>query len=281
MKDDVREIAIETTEVAYREFDGRRLLAQIYHPPGNGPFPAIVDVHGGAWTGGDRFNNDLIARKLAADGILVMAIDFRMPPEFAYPASIADINFAIRWLKAHADAYGVDAEAIGGLGTSSGGHQLLLAALCPGDPKYTSLDLPGGKAFSGALRFVALGWPISDAVARYQMARERANAGLVQSHDAYFGSLETMAAANPQSIVERREYSVLPPLLVLQGTADENVTPGMADRFAAAYRAAGGDIELHRFEGQPHAFATRAAGSPASLLAISRFADFIHRQSRH
>jgi acetyl esterase len=280
MKDDVRDTTIEITEVTYREFDGRKLLAQIYRPPGKGPFPAVVEVHGGAWTGGDRFNNDLIAKKLAADGILVMAIEFRMPPEFTYPASIADINFAIRWLKAHAEAYGIDVGAIGGLGTSSGGHQLLLAALCPDDSKYNSLNLPGGKASGGELRFVALGWPISDPLARYQMARERGITRLVQNHDAYFGSLETMKAANPQLIVERREFSHLPPLLILQGTADENVTPDMADRFAAAYRAAGGVIELHKFEGQPHAFATQKADSAESLLAINRFAEFIHRHSR-
>jgi acetyl esterase len=280
MKDDVRETTIEITEVAYREFDGLKLLAQIYRPPGKGPFPAVVEVHGGAWTGGDRFNNDLIARKLAADGIVVMAIEFRMPPDFVYPASVADINFAIRWLKLHAEAYGIDTRAIGGLGTSSGGHQLLLAALCPGDSKYNSPDLPLEKANGGELRFAALGWPISDPLARYQMANERGNTRLVQSHDAYFGSRETMAAANPQLIVERREFSHLPPLLVLQGTADENVTPDMADRFAAAYRAAGGDVELYKFEGQPHAFATQKAGSPESQLAIDRFADFIHRHSR-
>jgi acetyl esterase len=280
MKDDVREADIEITEVTYREFDGRKLLAQIYRPAGKGPFPAVVEVHGGAWTGGDRFNNDLIARKLAADGILVMAIEFRMPPDFTYPASIADINYAVRWLKAHAEAYGVDTKAIGGLGTSSGGHQLLLAALCPRDSKYHSLTLPDRKTISGELRFAALGWPISDPLARYRMANERGNTRLVQSHDAYFGSLETMTAANPQLIVERGEFSHLPPLLVLQGTADENVTPDMADRFAAAYRAAGGAIELHEFEGQPHAFATQKAGSAESQAAIERFAEFIHRQSR-
>ena len=280
MKDGARESTVDVTEVAYREFDGRKLLAQIYRPPGQGPFPAIVEVHGGAWTGGDRFNNAAIARSLAADGILVMAIEFRMPPEFAYPASVADISFAIRWLKAHADDYEVDAETIGGLGTSSGGHQLLLAALRPDHADYTSLKLPGGEKFDGRLRFVALGWPISDTLARYQMARQRGITRLVQNHDAYFGSLETMNAANPQLVVERGEFSDLPPVLVLQGTADENVTPDMADRFAAAYREAGGEIELHKFEGQPHAFTTADAGSAASLLAIGRFADFIHRHSR-
>ena len=179
-----------------------------------------------------------------------------------------------------ADVYDIDAQTIGGLGTSSGGHQLLLAALCPDHADYTSLKLPGEKTFSGQLRFVALGWPISDPPARYQMARERGITRLVQNHDAYFGSLETMNAASPQSIVERRAFSHLPPLLVLQGTADENVTPDMADRFAAAYREAGGEIELYKFEAQPHAFTTADAGSAASVLAISRFADFMHRHSR-
>ena len=64
-------------------------------------FPAIVEVHGGAWTGGDRFNNVVIHNAIAAAGTAVLAIEFRLAPASPYPAGIADVNLGIRWLKAN------------------------------------------------------------------------------------------------------------------------------------------------------------------------------------
>ncbi len=78
------------------------LLARLYRPSGGGPFPAVLQVHGGAWVNKDRTDNDFIAKALAESGIFVASIDFRMPPEAPYPASLADINLATRWLKANA-----------------------------------------------------------------------------------------------------------------------------------------------------------------------------------
>ena len=79
---------------------------------------------------------------LAKSGIVVLAIDFRMPPPHRYPASIADIHYATRWLKAHAGEFGSRRDLVGGLGTSSGAHQLLLSFLKPNDPRYAALPLP-------------------------------------------------------------------------------------------------------------------------------------------
>ena len=71
-------------------------------PEGPGPFPAVLEVHGGAWTMGDRFNNVSIAEHLAGHGIVVLSIEFRMPPQARYPETVADVNFGIRFLKANA-----------------------------------------------------------------------------------------------------------------------------------------------------------------------------------
>src|SRR4051812_4572741 len=132
---------IEARDIEYRREGGEPLLARRYQPVGSGPFPAIVDVHGGAWASGDRLNNAPLDQALAKSGIVVLAIDFRMPPTHRYPASIADINFAIRWLKAHAREFGSRRELVSALGTSSGGHQLLLAARKPSEPRYASVKL--------------------------------------------------------------------------------------------------------------------------------------------
>lgn len=115
---------------------GAPLLARLYQPQGAGPFPALVEVHGGAWASGDRLNNAPLDEALAKSGIVVLAIDFRVPPAHRYPASIADVNYATRWLKAHATEFNSRRNLVGGLGTSSGAHQLLLSALKPADPRY-------------------------------------------------------------------------------------------------------------------------------------------------
>src|SRR3954447_14460993 len=137
---------IELRDLEYQRHGDAALLARLYRPKGVGPFPAVVEVHGGAWASGDRLNNSPLDEALAKSGIVVLAIDFRMPPQHRYPASIADIHFATRWLKAHAQEFGSRRELVGGLGTSSGAHQLLLSALKPGDSRYASLSLPGEDA---------------------------------------------------------------------------------------------------------------------------------------
>src|SRR5438552_16726589 len=119
------DIVIEDVECQRQ--GGRALLARLYRPVGTGPYPAVVQVHGGAWTSKDRTDNDFIAKALAESGILVASIDFRMPPEAAYPASLADINLGVRWLKARARQYGSRPGWVGLFGTSSGRHQVLLA----------------------------------------------------------------------------------------------------------------------------------------------------------
>jgi acetyl esterase len=268
---------IETRDIEYRRHDGAPLLARLYQPKGSGPFPAVIDVHGGAWASGDRLNNAPLDAALAKSGIVVLAIDFRMPPQHRYPASIADIHFAIRWLKAHAAEFGSRRELVGGLGTSSGAHQLLLSALKPDDRRYTALPLPGEDA---RLPYLVLCWPISDPLARYRMVKEKGNTRLVEAHDAYWASEAEMAEGNPQLILERGEAATpLPPAIVVQGLADDNVTPDMADRFAAAYRARGGSLELHKFDGQPHTFIPRDPASDASREAIEKLRDFVLKQA--
>jgi acetyl esterase len=256
------------------------LIARLYRPRDVVGFPAIVEVHGGAWTGGDRFNNVVMHNAIAAAGTAVLAIEFRLAPASPYPAGIADVNLGIRWLKANIARLGGDPAKIGGLGTSSGGHQLLLNVLRPHDPRYTALKLSDSADVDAGLDYVVVCWPISDPVARYKMARETGNERLVKNHHAFFGDEATMAEASPQRILDNGEALRLPPALLIQGTADANVTPDMADRFAAAYAKAGGQITLRKFEGEPHTFVSVNPESPASVEALRLITDFIRDQTR-
>jgi acetyl esterase/lipase len=280
VRGDTATYEVTHADLAYQQVGGRPMLARLYRPVGApAGVAALVEVHGGAWVNGDRLNNAVIATALARAGNVVLSLDFRMPPAFQYPASIADINFGIRWLKAHARDFGADPGRVGGLASSSGGQQLMLAALKPGDPRFAALPLAGGAGIDAALGFVVLCWPVADPVARYRMAQEKKIDRFLEAHHAYFGTEAAMAEASPQLVLERGDPVALPPVLILQGTADDNLTPDMADRFAAAYRRAGGAAELHKFAGEPHMFVTKDPATQASERALALMIAFVRRQA--
>jgi acetyl esterase len=266
---------VEVQDVVYHVVDGFELLARIYQPLGDGPFIGVVEVHGGAWTTNDRLTNVDIALPLAASGVVVMAIDFRMPPS-KYPASIQDVNLAVRWLKSKAEAFKVIESTIGILGTSSGGHQAMLSALRPSYPDYATHTLAGG--YDATVSFAALCWPVLDPIARYRMVTSNGNERLANAHHAYWPNEEAMVDGNPQLIIERGEAKRLPPVLIIQGSKDDNLTPDMAERFASAYSASGGLIQLEKFIGAPHAFIAKDPSSPDSVRAIQTLIEFIGRE---
>jgi acetyl esterase/lipase len=264
-------------EVDWQDVEYRPgLLARVYRPRGTGPFPALIEIHGGAWNAGDRTQNAELARALAASGTVVVSVDFRLGGQAPYPASIADVNFATRWLKSRASEFGATPEALGGLGLSSGGHMLMLSAMRPRDPRYTALPLDAAPDIDAHLAYVMMGWPVLDPHARYLHARERGRTDLVESHHQYFGDEETMREANPQQILERGETVELPPALIFQGADDEVLSPRTAERFVEAYGSAGGIIELAKFPRAGHGYARQ--GGPNAMRTVDLLNCFIERQ---
>lgn len=158
---------IDVEDVEYLRHGGKPLLARVYKPRGIGPFPLIIDLHGGAWCKKDRTSDAGTDEPLARSGVVVVALDFRMPPDAGYTASLADTNYAIRWCKARAAELGSRPDRIGILGVSSGGHQAMLAAMRPDDPRYAALPVPGTAAVDATLRCVILCWPVIDPLGRY------------------------------------------------------------------------------------------------------------------
>ncbi|HBK05327.1 MAG TPA: alpha/beta hydrolase [Acetobacteraceae bacterium] len=269
---------ILTEDLVYQSPNGKDLHACLYRPEGPGPFPAVLEVHGGAWTSGDRFNNVTIAEALAADGVVVLSIDFRMPPDAPYPAASQDVNLGIRFLKANATKFGSRPDLVGGLGTSSGGHLLLLSALRPNDARYTTLPLPGSDV-DASLAFAIACWPVADPLKRYRTVQANGNDRLVAAHDAFWPSVEDMTDGNPTLILQRGESVAKPPVLIIQGTNDNNLTPDMAGGFAMAYAAAGGKVTFESFPEQPHAFIPNAPAAPASVQALHLIRAFVHRNT--
>jgi len=273
--DPAQQLPVTIRDVEYRRDGDTALLIRLYEPEGAGPFPLLLDVHGGAWNSNDRTANDPMARALASSGLVVAAVDFRQAPAHQYPIALQDINYAVRWLKAHAAEFRATPQRMGALGTSSGGHLALLTAMRPADPRYAALPLEGAVA-DARLAYVVACWPIVDPYARYEFARETNRPELMARSEAFFGSFDAMREGNPQGLLDRGEPAELPPLLVIQGTNDNNISVAIVQRFVDSYRTAGGDIVLELFEGQPHGFGNQA--TEAAARAIARIKAFIARQ---
>jgi acetyl esterase/lipase len=262
-------------DLDYQPHGGKQRLARLYQPAGSGPFPAVLQVHGGAWNNKDRTDGQNTALDLAGAGIVVLSIDFRNAPEAPYPASLQDINYGIRWLKAHCGEFGGSAERVGAYGTSSGGHQILLAAMRPDDPRYRALPLPEASEMDAKLAFVISGWGVLFPLDRYERAKALGKLDLVKSHDTFFGNEATQIEATPALAIERGEKVYLPPALVFQGTKDEWTTVELAQRFAADYRGAGGSLDLLLMEGEHHTFVNEHPFAPNSVKAIEAVKAFI------
>ena len=244
---------LKVSEVELRRTAGGRILmARIYQPQGAGLFPALLDLHGGAWNTKDRFANEPMDRAVAASGMLVIAIDMRLAPEAPYPASVQDASYGLRWLKLNAAAWNGDPAHPGVLGSSTGGHIAELLGMRPRDARYHALPLPEVPGLDATVAYIATRSPISDPYARYQNAEKMKRDSMVNYTKTYFNPWETIHEGNPQQMLERREAVALPPLLIMQGALDDNVLPAIQEKFAAAYRAAGGDCQLEIFEGCQH-----------------------------
>ena len=116
-------------------------MAKVYQPKAPGPFPAVLDLHGGAWNNKDRSAEVPMDRALASSGLLVVAVDMTVAPEAPYPACVQDANWSVRWLKVNAARWNGDASRVGIYGSSSGGHVAELLAMRPNDPRYNAIPL--------------------------------------------------------------------------------------------------------------------------------------------
>ncbi len=264
-------VAFHTRDVDYLQVGGKTFQATIYQPEGPGPFPAILDVHGGNWVREDvrRDEHALMDKALAAMGMVVVAIDFRQSPQHHYPDSVADVNFALRWLRANASKFNASPRIVGVFGSSSSGHLVLLNGLRPSDPRYAALPLAGVSPDSASPDYIIVAYPLSDPLGRRAYNQQAGNNAALKGFDIYFSPAGSLQEGNPQLILDRHESVKLPPILLLQGSADGN-GPEMQQRFAASYRAAGGKIQLELLPGAPHNFVNTAGANLDRALGLMR-----------
>jgi acetyl esterase/lipase len=261
----------DVEDVEYLRHGDKPLLARIFKPRGAGPFPAMVECHGGAWCMSDRTTEKLRHQHMASHGIVSIALDFRSGNEAPYPASVQDINYAVRWTKLHAHDLKTRPDLVGLSGQSSGGHLAMLVAMRPHDPRYAAIALPAGSpALDASVRCVIMSWPVINPLSRYRHAK-RALAGanppewpksIIARHDSYWVNEANMAEGNPVLALERGEAVQTPPAIWFQGRGDtvhdykdveSDFDGNEPQRFCAYYRKAGGAIALEYIEMERHA----------------------------
>jgi acetyl esterase/lipase len=278
--------AVDIEDVEYLRHADKPLLARLFKPRGSGPFPIMVELHGGAWVRGDRLNGNTANEALAKHGVIVAALDFRVPPVAQYPASLADIHYGIRWCKTQAKAWNGRPDRIGAMGTSSGAHQAMLLGMRPDDPRYAALSLPAGAAaVDGTLGCVIMVSPVIDPLGRYLYAKGLRQdvtppAGfadrVVPMHDQYWQTEEAMAEGAPARILAGGERTALPPTLCLVRTYEAGHPRPDLDEFVRQYRKAGGQIDMTVFEGEGEGL-LRDLSAPVAQQALEQMTAFIYQ----
>jgi acetyl esterase len=271
-------IPISITEVEYLKTEtGRSLKARIYQPQGSGPFPTLIDFHGGAWNNKDRFAEEPMDSAIAKSGVLVIAVDLTLAQDRPYPASVQDAHYAIRWVKHHAKQWKGDVGKLGIYGSSSGGHIAELLALKPSEPLYAKIPFKDNPQLDASFAYLATRSPISNPPARYENAVNKKRENMIKNNLNYFKPFQTIYEASPQAILDNRSApKKLIPLLIMQGELDDNVLPETQKHFAQSYQAAGGDCTFIIFEKSEHEWV--AQESTQTDLARQTVKNFIAKQ---
>lgn len=233
------------------------LLADLYRPVGEGPFPSVLLIHGGAWKRGDRAQVERLAKRIAARGYLVMNTTYRLVPQYVFPAQLQDVQQALRWMRSDAGAVqGIDPQRIGSFGYSAGGHLAALVAAVADDPV---LGDPQTR-----IRAVVAGGTPSD-LPRFKNGR-LVPAFIGASYD---DRPEAYRAASPLYHIGPHQ----PPVFLYHASLDQLVPFEQAQIYKAALDQAGIPNELFVIRGHGHisGFFADGAAVEAALEFLDRY----------
>lgn len=203
--------AKEVHDLVYAAPNGHQLLLDLDLPDEiKDPVPLVIMIHGGGWSSGSR--SSFNAPELVEEGFAVATIDYRLSPEFQFPAHIQDVKAAIRFLRSHASEYHINPEKIGLWGSSAGGHLAVLSALS--DPS-AGWDVGDNLGVSSAVQAV-VDWFGPTTFQGLENAPESSKNTVKQA----FGSDSLIwRQASPLFLVHRGA----PPFLIMHGLQDKLV----------------------------------------------------------
>lgn len=237
---------------------------RIYRPQGDGPFPIVMNFHGGGWVIGDLDTADAVCRGVCrAASAIVISVDYRLAPEHPYPAAVDDAYAATCWAAEHAAELG-GSDRLAVMGESAGGNLAAVVAQKARDENGPKID------------FQLLAYPVVD--------HDLTRTSYVENAEGYLLETETMVwfwdtycpdparRADPAaSPIRASSLAGLPPALVLTAEFDPLRDEGHA--YADALAAAGVAAEAICFEGLVHDFLATAELIPGSRSAFEKAAS--------
>lgn len=257
-------------DLVYAQGGGRPLRLDLFLPvSGEGPFPAVVYIHGGAWRSGDKSHFWPQAAHMAREGFVGACIEYRLSREAKFPAAVKDAKAAIRWLRANASRYHIDPAKIGVAGESAGGH---LAAMLGTTSHIPAFEGDGGNAsYSSQVQAVAAFNPVSDLVS---FGKRMSGSGREQRNPiyrflgvTYRDDPKLWANASPLAHVSSESA----PFLFLHGTDDQVVPYQQSVAMLEKLKEAGLHAEILIAEGAGHTFYNRSPWLKPTLKRMEQF----------
>ena len=269
-----------TRDVVYGHAGGVELKLDVAAPVrGEGPFPAVVCIHGGAWQAGKKEDLEFFARYLAEQGYVAATVAYRLAPAHLWPAQIEDVKCAVRYLRAHAKELNIDPANIFATGASAGGHLSLMLGLMEAKD---GLEGAGGAAeFPSTVRGVANFFGPTDfkvwtaAGETDAVKPEDKKSQAQQILEAWLGTSDRASDVVRQASPITYVRAGNPPILTFQGTTDEIVPASQATLLHEALKQAGIQQKLVLMEGEGHGWGgEKMVGSMQETVA---FFDGIRR----
>lgn len=247
--------------VEYANPDDQHLRLNIARPKtGDGPFPAIVCIHGGGFRAGKREGYDALIVKLAQQGYVAVTVSYRLAPKYQFPAAVHDTKAAVRWVRANAAKYKIDPARIGATGGSAGGH---LAQFLGVTADVKEFEGDGGNAKeSSAVACVVNVFGPSDFTKSYGKSVDAA-----EVLPLFLGG--NLEKARKQHLKASPLYWVTPnaaPTLCIHGTEDKYVAHEQAVWMIDKLKASGVEAELLTLDGAGHGFKGKDAETADKAL---------------
>jgi acetyl esterase/lipase len=235
--------------IEYSNPDGQHLQLNMAKPStGQGPFPAVVCIHGGGFRAGSREGFNRLCLNLAQHGYVAVTVSYRLAPKYQFPAAVHDVKAAVRWIRANADKYNIDANRIGTTGGSAGGH---LAQFLGVTADVNNFEGDGGNAdYSSSVNCVVNFYGPSD---------------FTKSYDASVDAAEVLPLFLGGNVQQQRRrhieasplYWVTPnaaPTLCIHGTEDSYVAHEQAVWLIDRLKASQVEGRLMTIDGADHGF---------------------------
>jgi acetyl esterase/lipase len=250
--------------IAYCTDDGTPRYLDLYRPAGgSGRSPVVLWIHGGGWVGGSRRDaaHAPSVAALRAAGFTVAAIDYVLAPQGRFPAQIQDLTCGVRFLRANARRFGIDARRIGALGVSAGGHLAGLLGVNNGSPMFVR---GGDTRYSSRVQAVATLAGVFDLTLPGMAGHD--GRGLRNILPSVFGPPSGWWAASPRAYVRPG----LPPFLFVHGDDDDLVPLEQSRKMRTALRVHGNDARLIAVHNAGHVLTPQGAPVRPSLARVMR-----------